>query len=284
MRHLVRAKALVLLISLMTLWGGAVLAEEEGWKDTAEFSYVVTSGNAESETLGFKNTLTRKWENSAFELRAGGVRAEAENTVREYFFGGQFFEDTITETTAENYFLKGRYDRDITERFFWFAGAGWDRNRPAGINNRYQIVGGVGNIWVDNDTTKWKTNYGVTYTDQEDVVFNPLIDETFLGLQAGSNFEHKLTENATYGNDLVLDFNLDESDDWRADMINWLTVAMNDRLAIKLSVQHLFDNMPSFTEVAVATDATGGTLTGATIPRENEDLDTIFTASLVVNF
>ena len=52
------------------------------WSDAAEFSYVATAGNAQSTTLGFKNTLGRKWERSSFELKTGGVRASATTTTR----------------------------------------------------------------------------------------------------------------------------------------------------------------------------------------------------------
>ena len=47
----------------------------EGWKDSAELSYVVTSGNAETGTLGFKDKLWRKWERSGFELHPGALRS-----------------------------------------------------------------------------------------------------------------------------------------------------------------------------------------------------------------
>ena len=53
----------------------------------------------------------------------------------------------LDEKTAENYYLRGRYDRNITERFFWYGGVGWDRNEFAGIKNRMTVFGGVGNLW-----------------------------------------------------------------------------------------------------------------------------------------
>jgi hypothetical protein len=50
---------------------------------------------------------------------------------------------------VEQYFVEGRVELTISERFFWNAGTSWDRNHDAGIRNRYVSFGGVGNVWAD---------------------------------------------------------------------------------------------------------------------------------------
>src|SRR5262249_43994507 len=142
------------------------------WSDSAEFSYVATAGNAESTTLGFKNTLGRKWASSSLELKAGGVRAASTTTTRTAVATGpsSFFviEEKDTAVSAENYFLAGRFDHTISPRVFWFTGAGWTRNRFAGVENRYEGSGGLGNVWVDTDRAKFRTDYALSYTKEED--------------------------------------------------------------------------------------------------------------------
>ena len=127
-----------------------------------------------------------------------------------------------------------------------------------------------------------RTDYAVTYTKQEDVVENPIKDETFGGLRLSSAYFHKFGESTTYTNDLVLDENLDETSDFRADMTNSVAVSMNARLALKVSFQYLYDNEPSFEEVDLFDSS--GTDTGETVLTQLDEVDTIFTASLVVNF
>jgi putative salt-induced outer membrane protein YdiY len=247
----------------------------------------MTTGNSETSTLGIKNILSRAWERSGFTLTAGGTRAESTTTSR--FAVGTPGSFSVTETeatqkTAENYYLNGKYDRKITETFFWFAGLGWDRNRFAGIENRYIAEAGVGNIWINEERIKFRTEYGVTFTDQEDVVEIAGDSDNWLGARFAWDYLHKFGANTTYQNLLVLDANLDDTDDWRADMINSVSVAMSEKLALKVSLQWLFDNQPSFSGAPLF-DAPppGGTLVG-TVPVELDELDTIFTASLVVNF
>ncbi len=288
-RHFKTTLALAGLLALSGIAPAAsvVAAEPERWKDSAEFSYVATAGNSETSTLGFKDKLGRKWDRSAFELNAGVVRAESTTTTRTAIgtpTSFQVHKQSTTDLTAESSFLNGRYDRKITDRFFWFGGAGWDRNRFAGIENRTTAVGGVGNIWIDTDKTKFRTDYAVAYTDETDVVENPDFKAGFTGARLSSNFHRKVGANATYTNDLVLDENLNETADYRASMINSLTGSMNSRLALKVSLQWLYDHQPALKSVDLL-DAPPpvGVKTG-TVLVPLDDLDTVFTASLVVNF
>lgn len=257
-------------------------ARPDRWTDVAEFSFVATAGNSEASTLGFKNALARAWEKSSFELKAGAVRGESTRTTRTVVAGPVISETSTTDLTAENYFLNGRHDRKITTRFFWYTGAGWDRNRFAGVDNRYSGVGGVGNVWLDADRVKFRTDYALSYTRQENVVEVAGADDSFLGARLSSRFLHKLGAVTAYGNDLVVDENLDETSDFRADMTNWVTVSMSARLALKVSLQWLYDNEPSFESIADPGDLLPPL--GPTASAQLDDLDTIFTASLVANF
>jgi putative salt-induced outer membrane protein YdiY len=266
-----------------------VLAQDEpelGWSDVAELGYVATSGNAESSSLGFKNLTTRRWERSLFELSAGGVRVEStsETSVVDAANPPAIIVLEDTEVTAENYFLTGRYDHEITEKFFWFGGAGWDRNEPAGVQNRYTAFGGVGNIWWDREDVKFRTDYAASITKQENVVDPAGYDDTFPGLRLSWSYLNKLGENTEYVNTLVVDDNLDDTSDWRADMVNSVAVAMSDRLALKVSLQWLYDNEPSFELLTATSDSAGNPVAPVSQLVELDELDSILTASLVAKF
>lgn len=263
-------------------------AEEErelGWSGSAELTFVDTTGNAEAQTLGFRAALQRLYEVGTLSFAAGGLRAET-TTISRFAVGTpvDFMEreNKVSDVTAENYFLRGRYDHPISERLFWYAGAGWERNEFAGIANRYSAVGGVGHIWFDDDKARFRTDYGLTYTIQDDVVDNPAVDDSFLGARVGWDYFRQLTGSTSYGNVLFVDVNLDETSDWRADMTNWLAVAMSERLALKLSWQLLYDAEPSF--VALPLLGPDGLLTGETVLGQLDELDSVFTAALVVTF
>lgn len=269
-------------------------AEEsaKNWSDSAEFSYVMTSGNSETKTLGFKNTTTWTWERSLFDLKLGGIRADS--TTETWYAVGteeEFSYDSrsVTEKTAENYFLDGRYERKITDSFFWYTGAGWERNRFAGIDNRYVAQAGVGNIWWDNEQTKFKTDYALTYTDQDDVVEMEDVDNSFFGARGSWEYMHTFGKNTTYENFFVLDLNLEEMSRYRWNMLNTLSVSMTDHLALKIGLRWLYEADPAYELVALydlAPPLPPEPLPPVTdvIERQLDKLDTIFTTSLVVNF
>ncbi|MFQ5719531.1 MAG: DUF481 domain-containing protein [Acidobacteriota bacterium] len=255
------------------------------WSDRAELSAVATDGNAESRTIGFKNVFSRSWKASSIELTASGIRTSSTNIDRTAFGDPNSFTVVTSRTrdlTAENYVVKGRTDQEITERFFWYAGAGWDRNRFAGVENRYTAVGGVGNLWRDAPDFKFRTDYALSYTDQQDVVDRVGNDDTFVGVRFSWAYLDRLTSTAVYTNRLVVDENLEETRDLRADMTHSLSVTMSERLALKVSVQLLFDNEPSFEDVDLF-DMAGGTRL-STVPVQLDELDTQLSVSLVVNF
>ncbi len=252
---------------------------KEGWSDIAEFSYVATSGNSDVRTLGLKELLRKVWNINSFEIKAGAVRSESTTKTWEVIdAAGDVQEQSTTTLAAENYYLNGRYDRKISDRFFWYTGAGWERNRQAGIDSRYYAVGGVGNIWFNTDTNKWRTDYAATYNKEKDFFEPPGFKDRYTGFRFSWNYLHKWAS-TTYGNDFIVDENLDTTKDWRGDMTNWVAVAMSEKLALKVSLQWLYRNDPAFTEAADPLD-----LVAEPVLVQLKKLDSIFTASLVVKF
>jgi len=278
-------------VAVLSLLAAPAFAEDgkKGWSDTAEFSYVMTAGNSETQTLGFKNTTTRTWDRSRFVLKAGGINAES--TTETWFAVGTDEDYTLdsrskTDKTAENYYLDGRFERKVSDRFFWYAGAGWERNRFAGIDNRYVAQGGVGNIWFDREAMKFKTDYAVTYTDQQDVVEQEGVDTSFLGARFSWEYLNKFGQNTTYENSFILDLNLEDSSRYRWNMINSVAVSMTARLALKVSLQWLYEADPAYELVRLYDVTPPDPLPPSenTVARQLDKLDTIFTTSLVVNF
>jgi putative salt-induced outer membrane protein YdiY len=273
------------LVLAVPAWAQDEEEKKLGWTDAAELTFVATAGNAEAVTLGFRNTLIRTWEAATLTIDAGGLRAETTTLDRLAVGEEDSFEvreESDKALTAENYYLRGRYDRVLSDRLFWYAGIGWERNEFSGFRNRYHGVGGVGHLWFDNDRGHFRTDYGLTYTQQDDVVEDPTVSDSFLGLRLGADYLRQLTGTTTFGSLLLMDFNLDETSDYRADWTNWLAVSMSERMALKVSLQLLYDNEPSLTAVPLLGPDREPTDTFVSVPLD--DLDSILTVALVVSF
>lgn len=273
--------ALMLVVPAMALGTGHLAAQDEpplGWSDKAEVTFVMTSGNATSSTLGLKNALEHRWENALVSVAAGAVRAESGVTMRTATGTPDNFQivrTTNTDKTAERYFAQGRYDRNVTESAFVFGGAGWDRNTFAGVQNRYAFITGLGEAWIDREARRFKTDLGVTYTIQDDVVDDPTVDDSFAGLRANLEFFQTLTSTTDFQSLLVVDQNLNDSPDRRADWTNSVAVAVSDNLALKTSLQILYDNQPALVAVPLGAEE-------VRVPLEKSDRT--FTVALVIDF
>ena len=111
-------KRQVLTAMLATALAPATLLAQDdekqlGWMDVAELTFVMTGGNASSSTFGLKNALSHVWENAVFTINAGGIRTEATAFGRTATGTPTSFTITETETSdvsAENYYLRSRYD------------------------------------------------------------------------------------------------------------------------------------------------------------------------------
>lgn len=272
---------------LFGLLAGLVMASQAraaderklGWSDIGELSFVQTSGNTSTSTLGFKNTLLHLWERSALTFNSGAVRAstKALDVAAEGTADSFRTIDGDRQTTAEIYYYNGRYDRKITDRFLWYAGAGWDRNKGAGVKNRYVGEAGVGNIWFDAPTFKFQTSYALTYTHQKDYIESSDADESFAGVRLSYELMKKLGEPTTFTSRLVVDDNVSRTQDYRADMTNSIAVSMSQHLALKVSLQWLYDHEPAVKEIPL----NGGP---SSVFVELDNLDSILTASVVASF
>jgi putative salt-induced outer membrane protein YdiY len=258
----------------------------EGWSGEVELTLVLTAGNTETSTLGFRSEVDRTWEDSALLIEMGAVRTESTTLTRKAIGASpssfRIMKESAKVVTAEKFNGRGRYERNLNTRTFWYGNMGWERNTFAGVQNRYFGGGGAGNTWVDRERSLFKTTYGLSYTLQNDVV--PVVGATniFAGFQTSYDYQRKMTENTTFTSVLVADENLDELADLRVDLINAIAVGMTSRLALKVSWQVLYDRQPSL--VGLPLIGSQGFLTGDTVFADLETFDNLLTFALVANF
>jgi putative salt-induced outer membrane protein YdiY len=258
--------------------------DDPGLYANADLSYVLTSGNSSSSTLGFKGDLIQRWVKHSVSFAAGGIRASSSPTDARYAVGTpDDFEVRIPEAepTAESYDGRGRYDYKLSARFFYTAGAGWERNRFSGIDNRWVADTGIGYIFLNNEHTSLRGMAAATWTS-EDYTVEDIPTSSFVGARLGWDFRQKLFENTTFTHTLVADENLEDTEDLRVDAQFGLHVAMSSTLGLKVNWRLLWDNQPALSEVPLF--GPGGTPTGLTVLAPYKELDQGFSVSLVFSF
>ncbi|MDH3734380.1 MAG: DUF481 domain-containing protein [Gemmatimonadota bacterium] len=272
-------------LSVGTSAASAQEEDEFGWFYRAELSAVLTGGNSIANTFGLGFTIRSIWETTELQVRGRGLRTNTGTVTRTAVGTIDDFvvdKNNNTEVTAENYFLRGRLDRYINDIFFYFGGLGWERNTFAGFNSRITAVVGAGNTWMNHETSKFSTTYGLTFTQQDDVVNNPDIADTFIGAQLGADYWLQMTSSTAFESLFLADANFSDLNDLRFDWTNAIEVKISDTLAFRTALQLLFDNQPALTTIPLEQPA--GTPTGELVTTPLGKFDTQFTLSLVADF
>jgi len=255
------------------------------WTDIGVLSGILTDGNSEAWSVGLRNTLEGKGSKSQFELLTSAYRLES--TSRVLFALGptqtNFQVGEIkTDWEAESYLVATRFDRLFSKRAYWVIGGGWERNRLKGLKDRFMEVAGVGVRWIDEEKALFRTDVSATSTRENDVADNPLEDNTYPGVRFSSKFKKTFSTGATIGHDLVVDQNLDRTDDRRADTSAYVSFASGPHLALQVGAQLLYDWEPAMQEIPRFSAPL--VFSGENVRVPFKKIDKVFTTSLLIIF
>jgi len=257
-------------------------ASDMGWSYSGKLTAVWAGGNSQSSTFGLGSMLRRLGERAELTFETGAIRTDASLRTRRAVGTASAYtieEDEDNQKTAESYFARARQGWKVKDNIVAFAGADWLRNTFAGIDSRTLFATGVGNVWSNSETFKFKTDLGVTYTFQQDVVENPFVKSNFPGVRFAWDLQRALSKTSKWESTLVSDLNLDDTEDLRFDFSNGLPVSISNRLSLKPALQLLWRNRPALTNVDLFTPL--GTSSGQVqVPLQK--LDSFFTLALVV--
>lgn len=245
------------------------------WTNSAEVGFVQTSGNSETTNIKLSDKFVYGWDKWQLEINALALRAE-QTTRTAANVAGALVVTEESKTTAETYQLGGILRRDIRDGFYWLTGLEWTRNRPAGLDDRYQAQVGLGYRFFKTDVHELQTELGVTYTDETFVPGTEPPDQNYAGARAFAGYTRKLSPTSTFTQTLELLENLDDTADWRGKSETAVTASITSSVALKASFTLLYDNRP----VVQVLSAPGFN----DVLFEFDSTDTILAASLVVNF
>lgn len=119
------------------------------WKDSGEVSVVSANGNSRTETTSIKNLFTYTWTKTALEIAGGGLGSSS---------GQQVTSEQYNASEKMKYTLVG--DNYVFERF------GWDKDRFAGVRDRYDSSTGLGRVLMNLPKDKLNTELGAGYVNE----------------------------------------------------------------------------------------------------------------------
>ena len=202
----------------------AARADEKPTEFSLGLSYLATSGNTDSKTGGLDVSYKRSFDPWGLEATASYLRAESNGTE-----------------TANHAAVAVRGTRTISERWSGFVGASWLRDTYAGLDSRYVLSAGVTFKAMKTEFQALSFDLGAAWNADNLVVGGS--DHYASGL-AGMAYTWTISPTSKFTENLLFVPSFKDSQDWRVASDTGLEAAISAKLALKLSYEYLYDNVP----------------------------------------
>lgn len=198
------------------------------WKNVTEASLVSANGNTKSTTYSAKNTYNRDWKKMALELIGSALGSENQGT-----------------TVAEQYLASEKLSYKLSDRNYVFEKFAWNKDRFAGIKNRYDSSLGLGREVLKNNRDEIIAELGGGYVNEERTT-GPQND--FASGRAYSKYTHIFTPTATFSQDVEYLHNFEDADDFRVNTETALISALSAHFSLKVGYKwkHVGQPPPGF--------------------------------------
>lgn len=262
--------------------------DDGGWAGSAAVNFSLSAGNSESATLGLDAEAGGGVGPFRLSIDGGAFRAGVSGAGRVAVGEPDDFavrrESAVSTSANRAHFrvrLAGAEEREIGG----FAAAGWERDLPAGVRGRYDLTAGVGRTLggggAPGGLPAVALSAGLSLVRQRDLVADEDTAADTLALRLDARSAGRLR-----AFDLSLDaatvWNLRERGDLRLDATGAAEVPITGRLALRASLQALFDARPALERLPLA-PAVGAEPVGEVSARRAR-LDSILLASLAVRW
>jgi putative salt-induced outer membrane protein len=194
------------------------------WSGQGELSFVATSGNSDTQTLGVGAEVLYQPLPWTVAFKSAFVRNEADG-----------------EEKANSLAAMVRGARAFSPRFEAFARADYLRNRFSGIESRWSGEGGVAYAVFPSPPNKLKVEAALGYATEKRVE-GP--DPSYPSARLGLFYEWQISKTAVYSEELSFVEDLEETSNWRIVNAGALTADVSTVLALKLSFAILYANEP----------------------------------------
>lgn len=122
------------------------------WKGSLALTGLLTRGNSETEQLGFRFGIGKRWEDDRFTAGA------------EYTYGRQRDPDTDERTTTVDYgAIFAKWDHFFTKKFYGYLSAKAEQDGVADLEYRFTPSVGAGYQWFETPTFNLSNEVGLAY-------------------------------------------------------------------------------------------------------------------------
>lgn len=215
-----------LILSCLALFAvsGFSWAKEKPWKFSSETSYINTTGNTRTETIGTKNAFDYDWTKTALRTKANAMGSQEDR-----------------KTTAENYFAEEKYEWKFKKPNYLFQLGSWEKDRFAGIDHRLTAGGGLGRKLLDLKRHSLIFELGLQHSWEDR---RKARSEKFGSARAYADYHWILSETAEFSQSVEYLDDFESSDAYRVNAITAIKTALTTHLSFKASYEIKYNNDP----------------------------------------
>jgi putative salt-induced outer membrane protein YdiY len=204
------------------------------WSGFADVGLSLARGNSDTTNLA---------------VGANAVRITKRDKTSLYFASLYATNDTIGESVTTANLLRGggRYEYNVTDRFFTFAFSDLEHDELQQLDLRWVLGGGAGWYLVKNDRSQFQIFGGASYNRES---FADDITRNSGEVLAGEEFTYKFNDRVSLFERFVIFPNLSETGEFRLNFDAGLQTKINDRFGWQLtfSDRYLSNPVPGFDE------------------------------------
>jgi putative salt-induced outer membrane protein YdiY len=209
--------AALLAVLLMTPFARAAEGQKpKPWKGSAEVSFVNANGNTRSSTFANKDRFEYASGPALLELETGAMRGTSQSRL-----------------IAEQYFASEKTGYKWTEKDYAFEKLRWDKDRFAGVNNRYDFNVGLGRKLLDKAPDRLLGELGAGHVWEDRLP--PAAYNGFASGRAYVRYERALSATSGFSQDAEYLHDFEKPRDYRLKTETAVTAALTTVLSLKLS-------------------------------------------------
>lgn len=201
-------------IALISTVSATAMAADSGWNGNAEFGYLSSSGNTDTQNLKAEFGIgydTEKWKN---KLSLGAYNAAEDD-----------------ETTSERYTAKFKSDYFFTKHDYVFGALDWEKDLFGGVRERTSETIGYGRRLIKTDKNQLDAELGAGFRQQTSQ--KPALEDSDDAIgTAALKYRHIFSSTASFGQTVRSEFG---DDNTFTEAVSDLKMNLTGSLFVKLS-------------------------------------------------
>lgn len=204
--------------------------EKPRWKGDLAAGMTYTSGNTSNESYSFSGNLSKRTEKDRTTYTADAARRKEKGSSGD------------KKVTEDWWRAGGKYDYFLNKKLYVFGQGRYEVDKIADLDRRIIAGGGSGYQWIENDTTDFSTEVGLSWIDEE---YEDGTSDDKISTQAGYRLTHQFNDTFSLIHNFSYYPSTEQVSDYYLTTFGELRAKINSHLFTNFKVLFDYDATPA---------------------------------------